>query len=182
VPKCSDVLRLAQEAGPNGRLATVERPLNTAVDLNGGSPGAEGRFGETAGLENLVDSATYDVPFDAPVDGVYEVGIDGSWRSLLELSIDGQKVAAERQVQNWPSEYEPLAAVRLKKGRHLLTFHYTGPDIHPASAGVGFFGLGPVLIGRTGPGDRPVKYVSPAKARTLCGKSLDWVEAVRPAS
>jgi hypothetical protein len=119
------------------------------------------------------------VALAAPADGLYEIGIDGSFRSLLELSVDGRKVAAQRHVLNWPSEYEPLATVRLKKGEHRLTLRYTGPDAHPGSAGNGFFGLGPLVIGRTGP-DLPVTYVSPAKARSLCGKTLDWVEAVRP--
>jgi hypothetical protein len=179
VPKCTDVLRLAKEAGPGGRLAAVLRPPNTAVDLSGAAPGAEGRYGETAGLEYPLGSATYPVSFRAPADGLYQIGIDGSWRSLLELSIDGHEVAAQRQVQNWPTEYEPLATVRLRKGSHDLTFRYTGPDVHPGSAGTGFFGLGPVVIGRVGP-DLPVTYVSPASARTLCGRSLDWVEAIRP--
>ena len=42
VPKCTDVLRLAKEAGPGGRLAAVVRPPNTAVDLSGAAPGARG--------------------------------------------------------------------------------------------------------------------------------------------
>ncbi len=179
VPRCADVLRLAKEAGPSGRLAAVVRPVNIAVDLDGSAPGAEGRFGETAGLEYPIGSATYPVALDAPADGLYEIGIDGSFRSLLELSVDGHEVAAQRHVLNWPSEYEPLATVRLKKGEHRLTLRYTGPDVHPGSAGNGFFGLGPLVIGRTGP-DLAVTYVSPANARSLCGKTLDWVEAVRP--
>jgi hypothetical protein len=179
VPSCSDVLRLAKLAGPSGRLATVVRPPNVAVDLSGSPPGAEGRFGETAGLEYPIDSATYPVSYDAPQAGSYLIGIDGSWRSRLELLVDGKRVASARHVLNWPSEYEPLATVRLAKGHHLVTLRYDGPDIHAGSAGVGFFGLGPLVIGRTGPA-LPVTYVAPGHARSLCGKSLDWVEAVRP--
>ena len=33
-------------------------------------------------------------------------------------------------------------------------------------------------IGRSGPA-LPVTYLRPAQGRTLCGKTLDWVEAVR---
>ena len=60
----------------------------------------------------------------------------------------------------------------------MLTFRYDGPDVHPGSAGAGYFGLGPVVVGPPGPA-LPVTYVKPANARSLCGKSLDWVEAVR---
>jgi hypothetical protein len=179
VPSCTDVLRLATLAGPNGRLAAVVRPPNIAVDLDGAPPGAPGSFGETSGLEHPDSSVSYPVSFTAPTAGTYEIGIDGSWRSLLELFVDGHKVAARRQVQNWPSLYEPMATVRLGKGSHRLTFRYTGPDVHPGSAGPGFFGLGPVVIGRGGPADFPVTYVAPSQARSLCGKSLDWVEALK---
>ena len=39
----------------------------------------------------------------------------------------------QRQVQNWPSEYEPLATVRLTKGEHRVTLRYTGPTSIPAA-------------------------------------------------
>jgi len=182
VPNCADVLRLARLAGPTGRVAAVVRPPNLAVDLDGSPPGAPGGFGETAGLAYPDGQATYRVSYTATAAGAYDIGVDGSWRSLLQLFVDGHEVAEARQVQNWPSEYEPLATVRLTKGTHVVTLHYTGPDIHPGSAGAGadgYFGLGPLVIGRTGP-DLPVTYVAPSNARTLCGKTLDWVEAVRP--
>jgi hypothetical protein len=178
VPKCSDVLRLAQEAGSTGRVAAVIRPANIAIDLSGSPPGAEGGYGETAGLEYPKDSASWSTRFTAPTAGVYRIGIDGSFRSRLELLVDGHEVASDRNVQNWPSNYEPLAAVHLLKGVHRLEFRYDGPDANPGSAGIGYFGLGPVIVGRAGP-DLPVTYVRPANARFLCGKSLDWVEAVR---
>ncbi len=180
VPKCSDVLELAKEAGPTGRLAAVIRPTNIAVDLSGTPPGVEGGFGETAGLEHPSGSAAWQLQFTAPQAGDYEIGIDGSFRSRLELLVDGQEVASDRNVLQWPSNYEPLATVRLPKGVHRLEFRYDGPDVDPGSAGIGYFGLGPVIVGRTGP-DLPVTYVKPADARSLCGKTLDWVEAVRPA-
>jgi hypothetical protein len=179
VPRCADVLRLAALAGPTGRVAAVVRPPNVAVDLDGSAPGAPGGFGETAGLAYPSGSETFPISLQAPESGIYMIGVDGSFRSLLELSVDGHKVAERRHVQNWPGGYEPLVAVRLAKGKHRLTLRYGGPDVHPGSAGPGFFGLGPLVVGRTGP-DLPVTLVKPAKARSLCGKSLDWVEAVRP--
>jgi hypothetical protein len=178
VPKCADVLRLAQEAGPSGRVAAVVRPPNIAVDLSGSPPGREGGYGETAGLEYPSGKQSWTVQLRAPATGIYRIGIDGSFRSRLDLLVDGHEVAGDRNVQNWPSNYEPLATVRLQKGVHQVEFRYDGPDANPGSAGIGYFGLGPVIIGRTGP-DLPVTYVKPANARSLCGKSLDWVEAVR---
>jgi hypothetical protein len=39
------------------------------------------------------------------------------------------------------------------------------------------FGLGPLILSRF-TADRPITYVRPGAARSLCGKSLDWIEVV----
>ena len=180
VPNCGDVLRLAREAGPRGRLATVIRPANVAVDLDGSAPGAPGRFGEASGLTYLGGRATFPVELNVPVAGVYQIGIDGDFLSRLELLAGSKRIADARHELNWPSEYNPLATVRLQKGTVRLTLRYDGPDVHPGSAGPGTgFGLGPLVVGRTDPAGVPVTYLRPGKARTLCGKSLDWIEAIR---
>jgi len=182
VPNCADVLRLAKEAGPGGRLATVLRPANIAVNLDGSAPGAARDFGETLGLVYPTGQATYTLDLRIPASGVYEIGVDGDFLSALELFVGTKRVADARHELNWPSEYNPLAVVRLPKGDVRLTLRYDGPDIHPGSAGPGTgFGLGPLVVGRADPAGIPVTYVKPAQARTLCGRSLDWIEAVRRA-
>jgi len=179
VPRCADVLRLARLAGTNGRLATVFRPANVAIDLNGSAPGAAGSFGETAGLEYPTGAEMFPIALRVPVTGVYHIGVDGSFLSRLELFVGTRRVGDARHELNWPSEYEPLATLRLSKGENRLTLRYDGPDLHPGSSGAGAFGLGPLVVGRAEP-DLPVTYVKPSRARTLCGKSLDWVEALQP--
>ena len=180
VPSCSDVLRLAKLAGANGRLAAVVRPANVAVDLNGSAPGAAGSYGETAGLEYPHSAVTFPIALKAPVAGDYDIGVDGSFLGRLELFVGTHRVGDARHELNWPSQYEPLATVRLRRGENRLTLRYGGPDLHPGSDGGGDgFGLGPLVVGRAEP-DLPVTYVQPAQARTLCGKSLDWIEAVSP--
>jgi hypothetical protein len=90
------------------------------------------------------------------------------------------RVADARHQLNWPGEYNPLAVVRLARGDERLTLRYDGPDVRPGSAGSGTgFGLGPLIVGRDDPADTSVTNLRPAQARTLCGKSLDWIEAVR---
>jgi hypothetical protein len=124
---------------------------------------------------------TITVEITAPAAGTYEIGIDGTILSRLELLVGSKRVAAVRHQLNWPSEYNPLATVRLEKGTNRLTVRYDGPDVHPGSAGPGTgFGLGPLIVGRSDPAALQVTYVRPGKARSLCGRSLDWVEAVRP--
>ena len=41
------------------------------------------------------------------------------------------------------------------------------------------FGLGPVVLSKRGPDDRTGRLsCRPAFARTLCGRELDWIEAL----
>jgi hypothetical protein len=180
IPNCADVLRLAQEAGTNGRVAAAVRPPNVAENLDGSPPGQPGSFGETSGLVYPTSRASFALDVTIAPAGVYEIGVDGDFQSKLELFIGSDKVADARHQLNWPSEYNPLATVRLQQGTIRLTLRYDGPDIHPGSAGPGTgFGLGPLIFGRADPADNQVTYVRPARARTLCGKSLDWIEAIR---
>ena len=140
---------------------------------------SEGGFGETAGLEHPSGSAAWQLQFTAPQAGDYEIGIDGSFRSRLELLVDGQEVASDRNVLQWPSNYEPLATVRLPKGVHRLEFRYDGPDVDPGSAGIGYFGLGPVIVGRTGP--RPARHLREARGRALALRQDARLGRGRPA-
>jgi hypothetical protein len=180
VPACSDITRLAREAGANGKLAAVYRRPNVAVDLDGSAPGAPGRFGETAGLAYPAGKTSYAVDVQVPVAGTYELGIDGTILSRIDVFVGTKRVATARHQLNWPGEYNPLATVRLARGTNRVIVRYEGPDIHPGSAGGGTgFGLGPLVVGQDGP-DLPVTYVALDDAHTLCGKSLDWVEAVQP--
>ena len=148
VPKCSDVLRLAKKTGIGGQLAVVYRPPNIAINLDGSAPGAVGRFGETAGLFYPKEDETFPIDIKVPADGAYEIGIDGTFASRLELRSGDRVIAAARHQLNWPSEYNPLALVRLRKGSNRLTLRYTGPDVHPGSAAQVGFGLGPLIVGR----------------------------------
>ena len=54
----------------------------------------------------------------------------------------------------------------------------SGPPVRPGSGGIPPFGVGPIVLSPETE-DAPVTYVAPANAATLCGKSLDWVEALR---
>ena len=56
-----------------------------------------------------------------------------------------------------------------------LTYDTDGP--HPGSGGPPF-SFGPLTLSREDARD-PVRTISPSDARTLCGKRLDWIEAVR---
>jgi hypothetical protein len=58
----------------------------------------------------------------------------------------------------------------------VVRLRYGGPDLHPGS-GDPQFPMGPLVLSRT-TAAMPISYVQPENARTLCGKSLDWIEAL----
>jgi hypothetical protein len=180
VPACSEVMRLAALASAHGGLlAAVARPAAIVIEPDGsvGPPPELARYGEDPlapyQAARLVLSAT----FATTRAGDYGVWLGGTFRAQTDISIDGRQVGAASGQVNWPSTYVELGSAVLASGRHTLELDYHGPDLHPGSSGAPEFGLGPIALG-IGTAERPVSYVSPARARSLCGKSLDWVEAL----
>jgi hypothetical protein len=174
VPTCADVLRLAREAGSGGMLAAAVRPPVVVVDLASASHPTDWSAGGGA----LVPSGTGTVDASAQVatSGRYGVWLEGSFRDRLEASVDGRKVFAGRNQIDHQGQHTQLATLELTRGAHRITLRYRGPDLHPGSGGAQF-SMGPIVLSTT-TADLPVRYVRPADARTLCGKRLDWVEAL----
>ncbi len=181
VPPCSEVIRLARlAAAQNGLLATVDRSPAIVIEPDG-SPGPAlsfGAYGEDPKAAYLTKPYSVAAGFTTPTAGSYGVWIGGSFKGGVEVSVDGRRVGALRDQLNWPGTFTSLGLVRLERGRHTLRFRYGGPDLRPGSGGTPPFGVGPVALSST-TDDSPITYVRPANARTLCGKSLDWIEALR---
>jgi hypothetical protein len=172
-PSCADVLRLAKLAGSGGLLATVVREPAITVPLGDGPVPAG--WGSGAGEVVPAGEGTVSATANVPAKGRYGLWLGGSFRDRLELIVDGQRVAVRRNQLNNASQYTPLGELELR-GAHVFALRYGGPDLHPGSGGPQF-PMGPLVLGRT-PADFPITYVPPAKARTLCGRNLDWIEAL----
>ena len=83
-----------------------------------------------------------------------------------------------RSALNWPNEYQRIASTTLAAGRHTVTLSYSDSNWIPGTKGIPAFGAGPLVVG-SGAAIPPLASVPASKARSLCGKSLDWLEAVR---
>jgi hypothetical protein len=182
VPSCSTVLHVADVARTAGGLvAAVERPPTAVVETTGtaGPPVTLGDYGEDPDALYLNKAYATDASFRVQRAGSYGIWLGGTFRGLVTATIDGKPVGTGlRDWLDWPNTYVELGTVSLRAGAHRLALDYHGADWRPGSAGTPEFGLGPIAIG-IGTADRPVTYVTPARAGTLCGKSLDWLEAVR---
>jgi hypothetical protein len=178
VPRCADVRRLAAVArGVGGELvaSTAAKPL--AFPLGGVS--------HSGGLVPTPVGATYLDPqgaggfaldVDVPGSGTYEIWLGGSLRPSATLSVDGKELSTLRQQLNPPGTYLDFGQIPLRRGRHRLAVAIGGPDLHPGSAQSASV-LGPLAILRSDV-EPVLKRVLPSRARSLCGRSWDWIEAV----
>jgi hypothetical protein len=148
-PRCGDVLRLAGLPDV-GRLAAVpRRPPLPVRETN--------------------------VIVRRP--GGYEVWLGGSFRRRLDVAVDGEALGTAVHRLNTAGQYEPLGEVWLASGSHSVILRYGNARFRPGSSGPEY-GFGPLALGPA-EADLRVTYVRPQEARKLCGKQLDWVEALR---
>jgi len=159
VPRCSDVLRLARKArAPAGYLAAATRPEAIPVLT-----------------PSLTGTASARV--NVPASGRYTAWLAGDWFGKSTVKVDGHEVGAKRAELNWPGLYTDLGSVELAAGEHAIDLTYDTGGLHPGSGGPPF-SFGPLTL--SGENARePVETLSPSDARALCGKRLDWIEAVR---
>jgi hypothetical protein len=91
--------------------------------------------------------------------------------------VDGHEVGAKRAELNWPGLYTDLGSVQLGAGPHTVDLTYDTGGLHPGSGGPPF-SFGPLTLSREDARD-PVQTLAPSDAQALCGRRLDWIEAVR---
>jgi hypothetical protein len=153
VPPCAAVLRLG---ALGGTLTTATRP--EAISL--GEPPARGEVGLTVSV---------------PTAGDYTAWVGGDWFGLASISVDGRRVGSMREELDWPGLYTDLGTIPLSAGEHLVRISYATGGWHPGSGGTPY-SFGPVALSRVDARE-PVETAS--NPQSLCGRRLDWVEAVR---
>jgi hypothetical protein len=159
VPRCADVLRLARKAeAASGYLVTATRPEATPVV----TPSLTG---------------TASTRITVPEAGRYTAWLGGDWFGKSLVTVDKHEVGAKRAELNWPGLYTDLGSIELGTGSHTIALTYDTGGWHPGSGGAPF-SFGPLTLSREDARE-PVQTVSPSAARALCGRRLDWIEAVR---
>lgn len=159
VPRCADVLRLAREAeAASGSLVAATRPEAIPV--------------VTPSL-----SGTASARIDVPETGRYTAWLAGDWFGRSSVEIDGREVGSKRAELNWPGLFTDLGTVELAAGPHTMDLTYDPGGPRPGSGGPPF-SFGPLTLSREDARDT-VRTISPSDARALCGRRLDWIEAVR---
>jgi hypothetical protein len=157
VARCSEVMRLAQLPGVTG-LATATRP-------------------DTIWLGAPPLSGERDIEVSIPENGDYAAWLGGDWYGNASISVDGNKTGSKREELNWPGVYSQLGTARLTPGRHVVTIRYS-PGGWRAGSGAQPYSFGPAALSSVD-NREPVETIPVSQARSLCGRRLDWVEAVR---
>jgi hypothetical protein len=189
IPRCAD-MRLLARREPGARFSAVLRPKPVVVSL----ASTQFPYYEWQPVHNEATlaprgKASLETSVRIPDRGRYGVWIGGSFRGRLEADVDGNEVGARRDELNYsPDQYTELGAVTLEPGTHRVALRYGGSDWHPGSAGNGIapfgervkhpFEIGPMVLSRT-TADAPITQLGNKGARSLCGKQVDWIEAVR---
>jgi len=179
VPACADVRRLARAAGADGSVLAATAPSPAvggfaAVDAPGGwqATGAGVVYPAGDGTGTLRATAF------APSAGRYEVWVGGEFRGAADVAVDGVPVGRDRHQLGFPGNWVPFGTADLSAGPHAVSVRLDGGGVHPGVHGITRFGLGPVALVPADAARRIVR-VRPSAAGALCGRRLDWIEAVR---
>ena len=151
---CPDVLGIARNARS---IATVVREPPVAV-----------LPAQASGVEEA---------FVVPETGRYSLWLGGSRRSAADVLMDGQRVASVPAHFDKSSQYTDLGTTVLARGVHTVRVQFERRRLEPGTGGPEY-GLGPLVVTRADP-QRNVTTVAPGDAAQLCGRTLDWVEALR---
>jgi hypothetical protein len=162
VPRCADVHRLARLGG---MLVAATRPQS--IPLTYPDP-----------------SQTVAVRVRVPAAGRYTAWLGGDWFGDATVAADGHGFGSKRGDLNWPDNYTDLGSTQLSAGEHVITFSNAtggwrpGSAPAPASGPYAAYPIGPLVLSPDDDRQR-VQTIPSAQAGSLCGRSLDWIEAVR---
>jgi hypothetical protein len=120
----------------------------------------------------------------------YELFLRGSFARGFEVRVDGRRLGSVKdQLAGIPMGFVPVGELYLRAGVHEFEYTYPHADLTPGNSetlGTGAYAsdsrytlLAAVVL-------QPLQFprselisVSPAEARSLCGRPLNWVEIVR---
>jgi hypothetical protein len=178
-PECAEILRLAGVAGADGTLAAVERLPKVNASLSASTHPVDWIPTE-AGSPDLVPHGpgTAELRLALEEPGRFELYLQGSVRNRLTLEVDGVELGSVSDQLNEASQFLYVGDAALGRGAHDVRLILDGQTLAPGSGGppepIGPLALSPVLNE-----DPPVLRLPAQRAAELCGRPLDWVEALR---
>ena len=176
-PSCDTVRRLAGLAGRRGgRVAAALRAPAQVIDATAAPRPGDWRPSRDEVMAVVPGSpGTLTATVRVPADGEYELWLGGSFRREVELRAQRARLSDRGQLSH-ESTWQPMGEAKLRRGSTDVTLTYGDADLHPGS-GKPPYPLGPIALTPRSVRTRLI-YVSPQRATELCGRSLDWIEAL----
>ena len=181
VPSCKSVLALATRAERRqSKIAYATRQESLTI-----APTAWPRpnnWGEVSGFPySLIprqEPGTVTAAVKLKRAGRYKLWIEGAFSERVQVSIDARPVGSATYQLGSPDQTVPIGETYLKAGSHSVDIEV--PMNEPLAPGEALAQqtIGPLTLA---PADEsePVRQIDPRDARSLCGRSLDWMEIVR---
>jgi hypothetical protein len=175
---CAEIERLAGQArSEGGRLAYVERTSSVLLGVAGIEPRPPGWGVDPADSSVLLvhGAGKLEGPVEVPRAGRFDVWLEVSDPRGYEVLVDGRRVGRAGAI-NGRAVSEKVGTVELEAGSHTIVLLRPGGTLAPGNGGMRR--LGPVGLVPAGAEEHPVSEIEPERWEELCGKELDWVEAV----
>ncbi len=177
VVPCERVRELAQQARvAGGTLRYAERPEVVVVDpaFARKLPAGWGRL-EGGGV-GLGSPGRVNQLFEIPRAGRYRVWLRGDFGRRVTISVDGREIGSAAEQSGNSGNYARPFDVTLDAGRHVLTIDRAGGGLEPGDGSPSR--LLAVVFEPLPSGPPAVRELAPGDWRELCGRRVDWVEAV----
>jgi hypothetical protein len=109
-----------------------------------------------------------------PVSTTYGLWLGGNLDRAMDVFVDGRLVGAPSDQSGDDGNFIRVASVRLSAGTHSIELLRTGGGPAPGNDSGNL--IDGVFLQRVGPEQETVMTISPRSWRSLCGRSIDWLE------
>jgi hypothetical protein len=173
VPSCAAIQRLARTQGAAKLIAA---PATNPLVVGAGEGTHPPSWSHGREYLVLKGKGTATLRVTIPQAGRYELWLGGSMSGPVKLTVNGTEIGTARYELQEDGQYVPFGSIGLERDKYEIAISYNGGDLRPGSGGPAAT-VGPLILQREAP-DLKLFDVPLGAARTLCGRTLDWVEAV----
>lgn len=176
--QCTRIHGLAGLAAAQGaHLVAAAAPKLLEADIDHSiRPLAWGRMHQ--GVQ-LVGAGTLSVPVTLPRSGVWQVWLQGQIMPTLHVAINGHPIGALSAQLGGnsvvPNTLTPLT-ISIARGTYTFSISRAGVDLSPGNGGSA--ALFHVLLTQNASAQQALHVVAPARWHALCGRQLEWIEAI----
>jgi hypothetical protein len=177
VPACSAIEHLGHTARrDHAQLVAYQRPLPIVIrgdDILWPATWLHDPVGHTL---TAIAPGTAIAHIEVAVAQQYRLWLAGSFTRGFEVTLDGHSVGQVKDEISDINGYVPVTVMSLSPGVHTLRLTYPHAGLTPGSGNNTYTSLSEIALQ---PLQIPVTRmlrVTPAHARSLCGRPLDWIE------